>query len=291
MTALVTAESLVFLRGSQRAVDGVSFQLHAGTLTALAGTNGAGKTTLLKLILGLLCPASGTLSVLGGRPGENRRRVGYLPENVSFYDAMTIEEHLTFFGRLKGVAPDAVRRTAERLRLAELAKKTPKDCSKGQRQRLGLAQALLADPDVLLMDEPTTGLDPQTTQALYEILAERASQGCAVLISTHELALVEKHLDQVMMLKDGRLTAGPATLEALRQRAQLPVRVSVPGCGADWAAKIGLPGVTWVKDHFVLSETALVPLVKQLTAAGCFDFEVTKPDLTALYSHFNGVAV
>ena len=79
MTALVTAESLVFLRGSQRAVDGVSFQLHAGTLTALAGTNGAGKTTLLKLILGLLCPASGTLSVLGGRPGENRRRVGYLP--------------------------------------------------------------------------------------------------------------------------------------------------------------------------------------------------------------------
>ena len=269
MTAFVTAESLVFLRGSQRAVDGVSFQLHAGTLTALAGTNGAGKTTLLKLILGLLCPASGTLSVLGGRPGENRRRVGYLPENVSFYDAMTIEEHLTFFGRLKGVAPDAVR----------------------QRQRLGLAQALLADPDVLLMDEPTTGLDPQTTQALYEILAERASQGCAVLISTHELALVEKHLDQVMMLKDGRLTAGPATLEALRQRAQLPVRVSVPGCGADWAAKIGLPGVTWEHDHFVLPETALVPLVKQLTAVGCFDFEVTKPDLTALYSHFNGVAV
>ena len=189
------------------------------------------------------------------------------------------------------MAPDAVRRTAERLRLAELAKKTPKDCSKGQRQRLGLAQALLADPDVLVLDEPTTGLDPQTTQALYEILAERASQGCAVLISTHELALVEKHLDQVMMLKDGRLTAGPATLEALRQRAQLPVRVSVPGCGADWAAKIGLPGVTWVKDHFVLPETALVPLVKQLTAAGCFDFEVTKPDLTALYSHFNGVAV
>ena len=137
MTAFVTAESLVFLRGSQRAVDGVSFQLHAGTLTALAGTNGAGKTTLLKLILGLLCPASGMLSVLGGRPGENRRRVGYLPENVSFYDAMTIEEHLTFFGRLKGVAPAAVRRTAERLRLAELAKKTPKDCSKGQRQRLG----------------------------------------------------------------------------------------------------------------------------------------------------------
>ena len=291
MTALATAESLVFLRGRQRTVDGVSFQLHAGTLTALAGTNGAGKTTLLKLILGLLCPASGTLSVLGGQPGENRRRVGYLPENVCFYDAMTFEEHLAFFGRLKGVAPAVVRRTAEQLRLTELAKKTPKACSKGQRQRLGLAQALLADPEVLLMDEPTTGLDPQTTQALYEILAERARQGCAVLISTHELALVEKHLDQVMMLKAGRLTAGPATLGALRQQAQLPVLVSVPASKADWSAKVKVPGVTWVKDHFVLPESALVPLVKALTAAGCFDFEVTKPDLTALYAYFNEVAV
>ena len=290
MTVLVKAEGLRFLRGAQRALDGVSFELKAGTLTALAGTNGAGKTTLMKLILGLLTPSSGTLTVLGGEPGDNRCRVGYLPENVSFYDAMTLAEHMAYFGKLKGVSPAEIRRISEELRLTEIEHKTPGQCSKGQRQRLGLAQALLADPDILLMDEPTTGLDPQTTEALYDILTERTRRGCAVLISTHELSLVQNYLSEVMMLKAGRLTAGPASLEILRQAAGLPVTVSVRGMADSTAAVLGTNDVKWVNDHFVMSESALTGFLQRLTAAGYWDFEVAKPDLTALYTYFNGAA-
>ncbi len=285
MTLAVKAENLRFLRGGRAVVDGMTFAVETGRVTALIGTNGAGKTTLMKLILGLVTPASGTLEVLGGEPGAQPLKVGYLPENVSFYDTMTVAEHLAFFAGVKGVSDVRRDEVAQRLRLTELAQKRPGDCSKGQRQRLGLAQAVLAAPELLVLDEPTTGLDPQTVSELYGLLTELAHSGCAVLLSTHELALAQKYADAVMMVKAGRLVAGPATIEALRQASGLSVRVVLR---ENRPAGLKLPaGVRETPEGFEAAEAAAPALVVALAAAGCGDFDIVRPDLASLYAHFN----
>ncbi len=285
MSAAVEAKDLRFLRGRTATVDGMTFAVEKGRITALIGTNGAGKTTLMKLVLGLIAPASGTLTVLGASPGAAPIKVGYLPENVSFYDEMTVAEHLAFFAGVKGV-PDARRdEVAHRLQLEELAEKRPRDCSKGQRQRLGLAQALLADPELLILDEPTTGLDPQTVEALYAILAQLAHAGCAVLLSTHELALAEKHVDAVMMAKAGKLIAGPATISELRAQAGLPVRVVLRGERPE-VVQLS-PKVRATMAGFEADEDEVPDLVKALVQAGCADFDIVRPDLASLYDYFN----
>lgn len=225
--ARVAGDALTFERSGRRILTDITFRVKAGRITGLLGTNGAGKSTLIKLILGLIKPTAGTLTVLGGAPGEAPLKIGYLPENVSFYDQMTVAEHLRFFGRLKRVDAARIAAVGEKLRLTEFARRTPKECSKGQRQRLGLAQALLTEPELLLFDEPTTGLDPQTTEALYAELVQMKEKGCAVLICTHELALAENFLDCVLMIKEGRIAAQAETLDALRAKANLPVRVTL----------------------------------------------------------------
>lgn len=239
--ARVAGDALTFERSGRRILTDITFRVKAGRITGLLGTNGAGKSTLIKLILGLIKPTAGTLTVLGVAPGEAPLKIGYLPENVSFYDQMTVAEHLRFFGRLKRVDAARIAAVGEKLRLTEFARRTPKECSKGQRQRLGLAQALLTEPELLLLDEPTTGLDPQTTEALYAELVQMKEKGCAVLICTHELALAENFLDCVLMIKEGRIAAQAETLDALRAKANLPVRVTLTPAAAQ-KARAGLPG-------------------------------------------------
>ncbi len=285
MSAAVEAKDLRFLRGRAATVDGMTFAVEKGRVTALIGTNGAGKTTLMKLMLGLIEPASGTLTVLGGAPGAAPIKVGYLPENVSFYDEMTVAEHLAFFAGVKGVSSARRDEVAYRLQLEELSEKRPRECSKGQRQRLGLAQALLTDPELLILDEPTTGLDPQTVEALYAILTQLAHAGCAVLLSTHELALAEKHVDAVMMVKAGKLIAGPATISELRAKAGLPVRVVLRGERPE-AVQLS-PKVRATTVGFEADEDAVPDLVKALVHAGCADFDIVRPDLASLYAYFN----
>ena len=179
--ARVAGDALTFERSGRRILTDITFRVKAGRITGLLGTNGAGKSTLIKLILGLIKPTAGTLTVLGGAPGEAPLKIGYLPENVSFYDQMTVAEHLRFFGRLKRVDAARIAEVGEKLRLTEFARRTPKECSKGQRQRLGLAQALLTEPELLLLDEPTTGLDPQTTEALYAAITALVRTGDEVI--------------------------------------------------------------------------------------------------------------
>ena len=157
---------------------------------------------------------------------------------------MTVAEHLRFFGRLKRVDAARIAEVGEKLRLTEFARRTPKECSKGQRQRLGLAQALLTEPELLLLDEPTTGLDPQTTEALYAELVQMKEKGCAVLICTHELALAENFLDCVLMIKEGRIAAQAETLDALRAKANLPVRVTLTPAAVQKRARDCRPGAS-----------------------------------------------
>ncbi|MGL6124214.1 MAG: ATP-binding cassette domain-containing protein [Shewanella sp.] len=221
--------------GHFQALSGINFELLSGQTLALLGHNGAGKSTLLKLILGLITPTTGQLQVqgqmLGAHPMARRLSIGYLPENVSFYDNMTALELLSYFAKLKGVAPTKAQGLLDEFGLGAAKHQRLGSFSKGMRQRLGLAQALLAAPKVLLLDEPTVGLDPIASAFLYQKIAELKAQGCAVMISTHELGLVQNEMDRALILGQGQLLAS-GHLAALRAATGLPMQVALPHLSA-----------------------------------------------------------
>lgn len=215
------------------ALNGVSLTVAEGEVLGLLGHNGAGKTTTIKLILGLLHPDEGEVRVMGQDPArdafrEQRRHIGFLQENVSFYDQLTGAEVIGYLARLKGMTPLQGMALLERLGLAEAAGRRVKTYSKGMRQRLGLAQALLGQPRVLLLDEPTVGLDPVATRHFYQQIDELRRQGCAVILCSHVLAGVEPYLDRVAVMGRGRVLAA-GDLATLRAESQLPVTLTLQG--------------------------------------------------------------
>jgi len=213
--------------GALAALDGVSARVPCGQVIGLLGHNGAGKSTLIKLILGLIAPSSGQLQVLGGTPWRAhalRRRIGFLPESATFYANLSGRELLDYLARLKQAPRQQVSALLERVGLAHAAERRIGTYSKGMRQRLGLAQALLGSPELVLLDEPTTGLDPQATRELYRIVGELRADGRCVLVSSHLLAELEPHIDGALILRQGKLLAA-GSLQALGEAAALPARV------------------------------------------------------------------
>ena len=186
--------------------------LPQGEIIGIIGNNGAGKSTLIKLCLGLITPKKGKVKVLGGRPGASPISVGYLPENVSFYDGMTIRENLNYFADLKNISRQRADELIESQKVGQ--------CSKGQRQRLGLAQALLAKPKLLFLDEPTVGLDPTASDFMYQELLKLKERGCTVIVCTHELMLVEGFADRIVMLVGGH-KAADGTIRILSEKMGL----------------------------------------------------------------------
>lgn len=283
-TNTIACSSLCFKRGGREVLRDVSFTLPEGQLLGLLGHNGAGKSTLIKLILGLLRPASGTLTVLGGAPGEKPLEVGYLPENVSFYDAMTVQEHLDYFAGLKGVCASRVKALADELGLGVVLRQRLGQCSKGQRQRLGLAQALLSKPRLLMLDEPTVGLDPAASALMYRELSALRDSGCSVLVCTHELALVEPYLDRVLLLADGECR-GSGTLESLRAKAALPALFSGPGIEKALADPRLAPMARGRR--LAVPEGRVSEVVRILTTDhACYDFQLRKADLGMIFAHY-----
>ena len=209
-----------FNRGSRMVLDDISLSVAQGEFVALIGHNGAGKSTLIKLCLGLITPKKGKVKVLGGRPGASPISVGYLPENVSFYDGMTIRENLNYFADLKNIPRQRADELIESLGLSTVAAQKVGQCSKGQRQRLGLAQALLAKPKLLFLDEPTVGLDPTASDFMYQELLKLKERGCTVIVCTHELMLVEGFADRIVMLVGGH-KAADGTIRILSEKMGL----------------------------------------------------------------------
>ncbi|MCE9682277.1 ABC transporter ATP-binding protein [Halomonas alkalisoli] len=299
MNPVIECHGLTLKNGDLTRLDALNLTVKEGEVLALLGHNGAGKTTTMKLILGLLSPSAGSLSVLGGAPdGPHaetlRRRLGYLPENVSFYEQLSGREVLTYFARLKRVDRRQVDMLLERVGLIEAAGRRVKTYSKGMRQRLGLAQALLGDPRLLLLDEPTTGLDPAATRDFYETVRELRERGCTVLLSSHVLPGVEPYIDRALILGAGRQLA-LGSLEELRAEASLPLTVKARGNwpGTDWSNGWDETRVTarHLNGHaleFDVHPSAKMAVLRRLAdAPGVEDIDVMPPTLEHLYAHFS----
>lgn len=234
--------------GQLVALDGVSFEVGAGEIVGLVGRNGAGKTTTMRSITGIVHPDQGTLRWRGHPIGDSDRlQFGYMPEERGLYPQMPVLAQVTYFGRLHGMEREsaiaAASRWLERLELGARSEERLVALSHGNQQRVQLAVALVHDPDLLVLDEPFSGLDPEAVDSLSNVLREQAEAGRAILFSSHQLELVERICRRVVIVDRGRILAA-GTLRELRERfpAQLRIRADAR---SGWAT--GIPGVRVVR--------------------------------------------
>ncbi|MDT7833675.1 ABC transporter ATP-binding protein [Aquabacterium sp. OR-4] len=294
--AAVRLDSVVKRYGEHAALDGVSLTVARGQLFGLIGHNGAGKSTLFKLLLNLIAPTSGRLwiggrEVLGTASRDTRRRVGYLPENLVLYDNLDGLETLRFFARMKGAPLDSCAELLERVGLGGVGRKPVRGYSKGMRQRLGFAQALLGAPELLLLDEPTTGLDPAGTRDFFGQLQRLRDAGVTLLISSHVLAELQGRVDALAMLAGGRLAA-QGTVQQLRERSALPLRLLVSAAAdrldALPAALCGHDGLVLQRQAPELLQLAL-PRAQKMAVLGLLanhgvdDLQLHEPTLEDVY--------
>lgn len=240
--------------GSRLAVEDVSFQVEQGQICGLLGPNGAGKSTIMNILTGYLAPTSGSVQVAGYPLPDVRAKscIGYLPEQPPLYPEMTVQEYLDFAARLKRV-PQADRaaqilRTARRTGVESVLPRLIRNLSKGYRQRVGIAQALLGKPQLIILDEPTVGLDPAQVTEIRRLIRELAGHH-TVLLSSHILSEVQAVCSQVLILSGGHLVAS-GTPDQLSDRlsAGVTLRVTAQGTGAEVeAALTALPGVEQVE--------------------------------------------
>ena len=238
--------------GDLVALNGVSFTVVPGVITGLLGPNGAGKTTLLRIMLGVLSPDSGTIRY-DGRPvgDEDRRRWGYMPQERGLYPGMPAGDQVVHFGRLHGLsrsdATSRARALLEELGLEDRWEDRTDKLSGGMQQRLQLATSLVHDPEVIVLDEPFSGLDPVAVVSLSETLRQRARIGCTVLFSSHQLDLVQDLCEDIAMVDRGRtvLQGSVARLRASSGRRQL--RLHVEASNRDWLR--AYPNLTAVSDQ------------------------------------------
>lgn len=221
-----------WLRPKARAVDGISFQVHRGEVFGLLGPNGSGKSTTIKLILGLLRPTAGRVLVFGKLPHDvaTKKRIGYLPEETYLYRFLNARETLDYYGRLFSLDRTQRRRRIDRLLemvgLEAVARRPVGEYSKGMQRRIGLAQALINDPDLLILDEPTTGMDPIGSRQIKDLIRELSRRGKTVILCSHLLADVEDVCHRVAIMFGGKIRAMGTVDELLtrsdRLRLELP---------------------------------------------------------------------
>jgi ABC-2 type transport system ATP-binding protein len=211
----IDVQGLRVRRGGKRVLHDVGFRTPRGSITGLLGPSGCGKTTLIRAIVGVQIVEAGTVEVLGEPAGSRglRARLGYVTQAPSVYADLTVGENLSYFARVLGVPPARVDEVMATVGLADRAAQVTGSLSGGQRARVSLGTALLADPDLLVLDEPTVGLDPVLRRALWETFRGLAEQGTTLLVSSHVMDEAER-CDELLLMRDGRLlaTESPAQL-------------------------------------------------------------------------------
>ncbi|WP_020499321.1 ABC transporter ATP-binding protein [Sciscionella marina] len=232
--------------GDVVALDGMTFDVRAGELFGFVGSNGAGKTTTMRIALGVLAADGGEVRWAGSPiTAQNRRHVGYMPEERGLYPKMKVGEQLVYLTRLHGwsasAAHKAVDEWLERLGVASRREDNVESLSLGNQQRVQLAAALLHDPQILVLDEPFSGLDPVAVEVMSEVLVEKCRAGVPVVFSSHQLDLVERLCDRVGIVRSGSMVAcGP--VDELRAGGRTRLSVDAPGARDGWTD--GMPSVT-----------------------------------------------
>ncbi|MFQ5854722.1 MAG: ATP-binding cassette domain-containing protein [Anaerolineae bacterium] len=276
--------------GSVQALRGVNLQVRRGEIFGFLGPNGAGKTTTIRCLLDLIRPDGGTVRVLGIDPQVDpvavRARTGYLPGELHLYDNMTGEEALRYFHRLRGGGADwgFVRELTERLELD--LKRAIRNLSKGNRQKVGIVQALMHRPELLLLDEPTLGLDPLIQQEVLHLLAEAQASGATVFFSSHILSEVQVVAERVAIIRHGEIVEVAET-STLINRAVRRARIRFKEPVKD-SALVGVPGVTVLSQDdgrsvLLQVEGEMDGLIKALAAFPVSDFETERPSLEEIF--------
>jgi ABC-2 type transport system ATP-binding protein len=309
MAPVVVAEHLTKRYGRRLGVDDVSFEASVGEVLGLLGPNGSGKTTILRILTGYLQATSGRASIAGfdiiEHGLEARRRIGYVPEDVPLYTSMRVDEFLAFMGRLKGLDASRLRNAVEascaRLALDGVRGLAIAKLSRGYRQRVMIAQALLNEPEALILDEPTNGLDPRQIIELRELIRALAARH-AILVTSHILSEIERVATRVAILLNGRLLSVQSLEQGANPRLRLRVRAAAPDAArAALAATPGVAGivtqtrVTGEVHDFVLVVDALsaAEAVAASLAAGGFgllELTATRTDLESLFLELTGQA-
>ena len=224
MTASVSVEDLVVTRGRTEVLHGLTFNVQRGRVTGLLGPSGGGKTTLMRALVGVQRGVRGRVSVLGDRPGSAalRRRVGYVTQAPAVYTDLTIAENLAYFAAVLGVGPSRCEQVLGSVGLADRPDQVVQTLSGGQRARVSLATALLGSPELLLLDEPTVGLDPVLRRDLWQLFATLAAGGTTLLISSHVMDEA-KRCDRLLLLRDGLLVADDTPAALLAQTGAVDV--------------------------------------------------------------------
>jgi ABC-2 type transport system ATP-binding protein len=286
MTApVIVAENLTKYYGARLAVDGVSFDVRPNEVMGLLGPNGSGKSTILRILTGYLYPTSGTARVAGcdvvSQGLEARRQLGYVPEDVPLYTNMRVNEFLAFMGRLRGLdharLPAAIDRAIDRLSLGRVRTLLISKLSRGYRQRVAIAQALLGEPKLLILDEPTNGLDPRQIIEVRELIRTLSGE-LSILVTSHILAEMERVAHRVAILLDGKLLS-VQTLGARESNARYRIRVPGSSAPAVQSALREVSGVDFVEAlpndvYSVASNGGATPAVRALVGAGLLVEEV-----------------
>src|SRR5882724_9921496 len=235
MPEVLSVRNVVKSFGSVRAVDGVSFTVQRGTITGLLGRNGAGKTTTIRMITGVFFPDAGSIEWLGSER-DARDRIGYLPEERGLYRQMKVKEHLLFFAEIKGCRGSSVAPSAERwLKRFELSDKREskvEELSKGNQQKVQLIGTLLHDPDLIILDEPQSGLDPVNMLLVRNLLRELKDEGRTILLSTHMMAEAERMADEIILVHKGKVVLAGGLDEVRDSFGKKTLHIDYEGEGA-----------------------------------------------------------